>query len=83
MRKVWGIYDTVDGVWMGDDKGPVTYADEWVAKIAAHTLDVRLRQNPGRNKAIEFTDKNLRLRDTVETKMTTEEALKLIEDGIV
>jgi hypothetical protein len=81
MKPQWGIYDTQENIWYGDETGPKLFDDENVAKVAAMVMDVRLKQRPGRTRQREYREANPRLRDSVETRMTTEEALEHIEKG--
>jgi hypothetical protein len=76
----YGLYDTEDDVWMGDDNGPKTFTDFMHARVASEVVDVR---RPGRTKAREYDPAPKRLRDEVPTKMTTEEALRRMENGLV
>jgi len=86
----WGVYDTVDNVWIGDDAGPVLYDNdpdkpeitgEFLAKASAQIVDMRLGQPPGRCRAREWVEQSVRLRDTVDTKMSTLTALERLEGG--
>jgi hypothetical protein len=77
----FGILDTVDDLWMGDDNGPKLFDEEDLAKIAARIVDVRMGHPPGRYRALEFTQTEVRRRDAVDTKMDTLEALTLLEEG--
>lgn len=79
---MWGLLDTKDNTWLGDDEGPVLHTEEWVMKVAAQVADVRLGQEPGRTRATIFPEaQNLRLKETVETRMDNLEALTGIEEG--
>lgn len=78
---LWGLLDTVDRVWMGNDAGPLTYEEEWLARTAAQVVDVRCGYPPGRTRAVEYIEGPKRLRDSVDTKMTTLDAIKGIEEG--
>ena len=78
---IYGLYDTVEHVWMGGDEGPKTFEDFMLARIAAQMIDVQLGQEPGRTKAKEYDPSPKRLRDSVDTKMTALEALDGIEKG--
>lgn len=77
----WGVYDTRDNVWMGDDSGPKLFNDQLLARCAAQILDMRLRQAPGRTKAREYTTPATQLRDSITPPMTTLQALKKFEGG--
>jgi hypothetical protein len=81
MPGCWGLYDTIDGVWMGDDSGPKTFDDFLVARIAAELVDIQLGQQPRRTQAKEYEHGPKRLRDHVDTKMSTLEALEGKESG--
>lgn len=86
----WGLYDTVDDCWMGDESGPKVFswsdqASEMtqlyaVARVAAQVADVRLGQAPGRTRVRTYGGDSI-LRNTVETKMTVANALQGLEDG--
>ena len=73
---MWGLYDTKDNVWMGDDEGPRLFSDSLVAQVAAQILDTRLRQEPGRTRPKEFEPRELRLKDEITPKMTHAQAFK-------
>jgi len=77
----FGIYDTVDNCWLGDDNGPVLYGDLVIARISAQVQGVRLGYEPTRLQHRVYDYKPVRLRDTVNAKMDNVTALKLIEDG--
>lgn len=87
----WGLYDTADHCWMGDALGPKVFSSDpadpdypnhyAVARIAAQVLDARLRQHPGRTRVRTYGGGADKLRETVDTKMTAEEALSGLEDG--
>jgi hypothetical protein len=50
----WGLLDTEDMLWMGDDEGPVAYESEEIAKVAAQMCDARLGWRPGQCRARTF-----------------------------
>jgi hypothetical protein len=86
----YGLYDTQDDCWLGDDTGPKLYTHELVAKlnglplhtaarIAAQMIEVQLGYAPGRLQPREFNEENLVLKDEVPTLMTAEEALTRLE----
>jgi hypothetical protein len=80
----WGMFDTVDRVWMGTQTGPATFVEEDIARIAAQMVDVRLRQKQGRTKARELPEelrRLLRYRDEKPALMSGEEALRGLEEG--
>jgi hypothetical protein len=78
---VWGLYDTKDGVWMGNDAGPKTFSDLILARVAAQMIDMQLGQESGRTRAKEYKPGAKRLRDKVDTRMSSVEALRAIEVG--
>jgi hypothetical protein len=77
----WGIFDTEDGVWLGDHKGPASFAEKNIAQAAAQMADVRLRQKPGRCRPKRLPAGPMRYRDEKPAFMTVEEALCRIEEG--
>lgn len=84
----WGLYDTADNCWMGDDEGPKIFSADVdlenlfaSARIAAQIVDVRLGQKPGRTMVRHYPAAATRLRDKVEPKMSAEDALRGLEDG--
>jgi hypothetical protein len=77
----WGVLDTQDNVWLGDETGPKTFDDEILARVAAQVTDVQMGWAPGRCRAREYHGDATQLRDTVKTKMTPHAALKAIESG--
>jgi hypothetical protein len=80
----WGIFDTEDGVWLGDHDGPATFAQEDIARVAAQIADVRLRQQPGRCRAKELPEewrRRMRYRDEKPAFMSGEDALRELEEG--
>lgn len=81
MKTEWGLWDTEDSVWMGNDDGPVVFADYGIARIAAQVIDVQLGQVLARTQAKEYQHGPKRLRDTVDAKMSPLQALNAIENG--
>ena len=86
----YGIFDTKDLLWIGNDEGPVLYDDTDhkgmalpIARIAAAIADVRLGQAPGRCIAKEWIDQPVHLKDELKTKMETLEALDALEKGLL
>lgn len=77
----WGLLDTAENVWMGNNDGPRIFTDYMLARLAAQMVDVQLGQEPGRTRASEFAAANLRLRGTVPVKMSAKEALRGMESG--
>jgi hypothetical protein len=88
----YAIYDTQDGCWLGDERGPRVYTHEdsralngmplgTLSKIAAMIAAEQLGYAPGRLEAREFRGESLRLKDEVPVVMTAHEALIKIEGG--
>jgi hypothetical protein len=92
----YGIYDTRDDCWLGDDNGPrlFTFEDSKkangmdtriMAQIAAQMTEVQLGYSKdgmsGRLRAKEFNLKEVRLKDEMPTQMTALEALVIVEGG--
>lgn len=81
----WGLFDTTDQVWLGDDDGPRAFPAEDLAKVAAMVADVRLAQAAGRTRARELPETTVdwSLRDEKPLTMTAQRALRLIDRGVV
>lgn len=80
----YGLFDTRDNLWLGDDTGPMLYDEFNLAKISAEIQAVRLGWDTLRIEAREFpTDQPMNLRDEVRAKKSSVEALKLIEEGYI
>lgn len=77
----YGLYDTLDGLWMGDLEGPMLTEDHTTAQVRAQMLDVMLKRAIGRTQAKEFPGGSTRLRDTVEVVIDAETAVKMLEEG--
>jgi hypothetical protein len=83
MVNKWGILDTEDNVWIGNDAGPLLYDNQGLAFVAARMSDVQLGYQPGRCRAAEFIPQPVRLRDTVKAKCSPLKALEDLETGRV
>lgn len=82
LMKTYGIYDTKDNCWLGDDKGPKVYTDYTIARIAAQVVEDQVFGGLGmrlRYEAREFKNQVVRLKDSVGTKRTFLESLQRIE----
>ena len=88
----YGIYDTQDNCWLGDENGPKLFDREHelvkrglpqrtAAQIAAQMTAVQLGYPQTRLVALEFKTQELVLKDSVDTKMTAVEALRKLENG--
>jgi len=52
--KQYGLYDTQDNCWIGNDDGPLSYTDQKLAQISAQVCGVQLQFEPGRIRAAEI-----------------------------
>lgn len=93
----YGIYDTKDNCWLGDENGPKLFDDDaldervagtgvgayGLARIAAQLAETQVfgTDMGCRYQAREFNEKNLRKKDTIETKMGPDKALARLEGG--
>ena len=76
----WGILDTKDNLWLGDDTGPKLFDDLMLARCAAQLWEAQVLETDlgGRYQAREFTGAG-KIRGEVEAKFSAHEALKNIE----
>lgn len=79
----YGIRDTRDEVWIGNDAGPLAYDDFDIAQVAARMADRVMGFAPGRCRAEPLPDSPWKLRDHVEQKMTPLAALIGLEEGLI
>jgi hypothetical protein len=77
----WGLLDTVDGVWMGNDDGPLVYEVEDIARVAAEMCDAMCGWPIGRARARPYEPSHKRLRDEQKAHMSPVEALRRLEEG--
>ena len=80
MKKKWGLYDTVDNLWMGNNEGPLVYDVEQWAKLAAQVMNKQL----GYVLRIEcrvYDESPKHLKDEVKAVMSGVEAIKNLEEG--
>lgn len=83
MPAKYGIYDTVDHCWIGDNDGPNLCENYTLQRLAAEVTEHQLYgTRVGRLKATPFGDHPLKFKDSVNTKMSGEQAIKEIEDGL-
>ena len=77
----WGILDTADNSWIGNDSGPLVFADFAIARVAAQVLETQAFGTDlgARYKAREFVSSGLRLKDHIEVRMDSLTALQRIE----
>jgi hypothetical protein len=86
----YGIYDTVDNCWIGNQDGPKLFDDatteekhpgiqaKTMAQMAAQVIETQVFGTDlgHRYEGREFNEKNLRLRDSVDVKLSGIDALK-------
>lgn len=78
---MWGLFDTKDGLWLGNDSGPKTFDDHLLARCAAQIVETQmLGTDLGcRIQAREIQIVNPRIVDKVCLKMSGLKALQRIE----
>lgn len=81
-RQTWGLFDTVDHVWMGGETGPRTYDTLLLARLAAEMVDVMIRQEPGRTRARRIPRGPWRQRDSKAAHFRPAAALDRLERGL-
>lgn len=92
----YGIYDSKDDCWLGDENGPrlFTFEDSKkangmdtriMAQIAAQMTEVQLGYSSdgmaGRLRAREFNLREVKLKDEMPIQMTAHQALVIVEGG--
>ena len=86
----YGVFDTVDELWIGDDKGPKLFDTEdprfgadaaLFAQAAAQIANTQMGWPPTRLEARPYTLQAVHLRDEVHTKMGPKAALRRLEAG--
>lgn len=80
----WGIFDTQDDLWIGDDNGPRVFEEEFIAKVAAQVVSDQVLGTDlvDRFQAREIEDREWRKRDEITVKRTTLESLQRIEGRV-
>jgi hypothetical protein len=46
-QTAWGLFDTVEECWIGNQEGPVLYEGEDFSKLFARIVESRMRWAPG------------------------------------
>lgn len=78
----YGIYDTIDHVWMGSEEGPLTHDDQEFLVLAANVLANQAGfTEAGRLEVREFDCPNPVKRDSIELHRTFDESLSRLESG--
>lgn len=80
--RVWGVFDTEDSLWIGDDRGPAAYGDRQLARVGGQLVaDVVQRATPGRFRAKRIFAGPYRYVDDKPNCMTLAAALAGLEEG--
>ncbi len=77
----WGIFDTQDSLWVGNDNGPLIYEDFLLARISAQVTEMAVLgiDTAMRFQAREIFDRVWQKRDDVALKHSPLEAIRRIE----
>lgn len=75
----YGVYDTSDDCWMGDEKGPKLFIDRELARMAAAVIDEQTGNAPGTCEARPYVTAAMRLKDEIVAKRTPLQALQRLE----
>lgn len=80
----WGILDTRDNLWLGDDNGPRMFDNEMLARCAAQIWEDQVLGTDlgGVFQVREIHDREWRIRDELEVKRTGLESLRRIEGDV-
>ena len=80
---LYGIYDTQDNMWLGDEFGPKRFDDYLIARIAAQVVEDQVfgTNLGGRYVAKAIPEAAYTKRDDVTLKRTTLESLTRIENS--
>lgn len=78
----YGLWDGVDGCWLGDGAEPMLYDDRSMATIAARVCEKRLGWHVGRVQPLMYDGTGNTVRDTLEAKMTAVEAIEELEKPV-
>lgn len=71
----WGLLDTADNLWLGNQKGPLLYTDETIARAAASIAGERLGQ-AFRVRAQRFESMTATFKDEITPEHSLDEALR-------
>lgn len=76
---MYGVFDTADSLWLGDDSGP-KFEEYMICRVAAQVYEMQVLGTDlaGRFEAREFVPGRLHKKDELPTKMGTLQALKRI-----
>ena len=79
--ETWGLWDTQDKCWLGDDNGPKRQPTRELAQISAAVANVQLGWPAGRARARRLLGPAEIFRDKLDVKMGPLEAVERLEDG--
>lgn len=71
---IYGIWDTQDKCWMGDEKGPFKYTNELHCRAAMTIMGWRFRQAYRFRKRL-FWEDQVKLKDVVTPPLSAEQAI--------
>lgn len=77
----WGMFDTKEENWIGNDAGPLVYKTEYVAEYVARIAEAAMGLPAGRVRERRFEPDNMVKKCDVKLKMSAEEALDKLEKG--
>lgn len=84
----WGLYDTVDLCWLGDEHGPKLFDEgdplykgerdscHLVARLAAEMADIQMGHRPHHTIARPYDGTGTKFKDEIPLKRTMEEAMR-------
>lgn len=80
---MYGLFDTEADCWLGDDKGPRTFGNFEVARMAAQVFEAQIcgADLAGRIKAREIPENAWHLKDELPVKRSALKAIQNIEGG--
>ncbi len=76
----WGMYDTKENNWIGNNFGPLVYGPRVVADMAAQIADVQLKQPLGRTRSKWYeADRTIKKVHEQRVAFSPEEAIRRVE----
>ena len=79
MSARWGLLDTQDDVWLGDEYGPRTFEQHDLARMAALVLAECLGWPLNRVRAAEYAEQVTTKRDSVSMRRSPTTAIRRLE----
>ncbi len=74
----FGVFDTQDKSWMGDDDGPLRYKEEFYARAAATVINEQFKSG-ARFRACRIEKGPFQVKDSITAPITAGEAIANIE----